>query len=1105
MNEMIYYVGMNNLMMILEQERKHWLLSTNKKKTSQDKRTGDMFTGTVENNGFAVNTESRKIGQKLDIVNNIRLTDSKMNDVIKAGLSAFPYTNILDGVFIQRIISSQYMIDSSNRVHYKVKFNHCKEIIIPIAGAPGSESVFQSKWIMTENPPTMLLLDPVTGEADTDKPCNMTDLNDCVWFYPLDTNLQPFTLKKTSSTSYETSVVDSDAYIGYPLFWFSCREFKQMNRISFENMEDNYFAIGNSGASKINEVNVYGGFSDNLTPSGEDLSAYKITCTSDKLFVNTNADFNNNLTPVIQIKNTTTNTVYDYNIICSDGADFKITMDRNIGWEYVNNSLYQISMSKLRNDGIAPLKALFNINITPKNITSIRTNDTGVAGMSAKTTMYWNKDNINSYIEGLYTWDGLPENINERLNSGEGVVLYAIHDTPSAIKPTDKQTAAIILDPGNINAYPEDTDVNAYDLGRAYLLSNDELKYENNATTEHPKPGRTVARICDIPTSVVQLSNITGLAPTNVVDKQYVRTECSFDLEDKERLYNTLTDRWVRPTHLMSNGTSVYESIKKEDNMFIFHDIEDLKKIDLINHNNFRTWINLNPMVDPYSVSVSSIIERGSGYEVNNSGLIIVGGVSFTYIVQEVNESGGVTKVVVGPSKEGNINLSNFDMSEGYSGISAVYGSSPLDGEGTGLKIKFMIDNYKDILTTRGEIYPDLFALVTNTDGLWLYSYIINQEYKESPKLGFWEVVAKISDYENSNVKIKDGYLSLTDSYINALIPTVHELPVSLTENGKEQIFIEAMVTGGCVNIINKQYTPIKKENSSSVDLNKFITDGVRTSTASHKTFESILHVLNISELLTFDSYLLWRWISTTDPSNLKFEYMICRRSFNNYVSSDQISLLPENKLRYNKYVHTNAGTTVTWNVDTVGQLVWVYNPSSIILEKYTVNDYGKLNINYIPSTWDIIDVRDTSTGKTVDIVDNSGRLLWNIATNNPYQTKYEPDDNEEIYQQPEYIEIEDLRIGNDIKTINPMHNPIGSWTLVFPRSHNYNLRSTSYEGEINLLELGVVRTNNLTDTAIISDKQGININDAMMVIDQSASGVKLKIFDKKTSMWKSL
>lgn len=1084
-----YYLGIDSVMMLLEQERKHWLLSTNKKKTSQDKRTGDSYLGQIDNRGTSVIAESVKLGTKYSAIKSITYVDSEMNNVLNPDFNAFPYTNSFDGAIIARIISSQY-VTSSDRVHYYLKFTNCEECTIPMGAGNGTSDVYPFKWIKTTTAPTICLLDPATSEILSEKSC-ATNATNCTYFYPLDEGLQPLPVTNVGTT-YQTHAVDSDAYIGYPLYWFNCDEFVQMNRMSLDACDD-YFAFGNAPTKQFNEVSLYTGLG--ITPGGDSMSDYKVQVTGD--FSNDASDFNKPINKIFRFINTSTTSSTDVTIQCSDSAEFDVLMAENSGWTYINATTYEIPWDSFEVEDGKPVKPIFEIEITPKDITAYNTTDTGAAGFSAKTTMSFDSDASNKYVQDLYNWDGLPEGIAERINQGEGAVVYAVHDVPTVSSPEDRQTAALILDPGDM----DDVD---NDKGRVFVLSNDPIRYENNATLEHPKPARTAARICDIPTSVVQLSNITGLAPTNVVDKKYVRSECSFTEEDKDRLYNTLGSRWVRPTHLDADGDPVIDD-PDAGNEFVFNGERYLNRVDLINNNEFREYTNLNPMVDPYDVSVASIINGGQDYAVNDSGLIIVGGFSFTYVVQEVNAAGSVTRVVIGPSKEGEINLSNFDMMEGLSGVTATYGSSPLTGDGVGLQIRMNIANYADILTKKDEIYPDLFALVIEGDGLWLYTYKITPTSPETPKLGFWVKVSKISDAESSSLSIDEG-LSTTDSYINSIIPTTRELPVARNAAGQSLTTLEALTTASCINIVDTEKTPIKLDTDNrSVDMNKFVCDGVKTSVASYKNFDSVLYTLKASNQLTYDSYLLWRWESETDPTNKKFEYAICRRSFNNYQSTDTYSLLPNNDLKYKQYVHTNAGTVVTWSVDKVNQMVWVYNPASTIIEKYTVNQYGKVHIDYVNSTWDKVEIKDDNDGNLIPVVNENHQMLWNVATNNPYQVYYEPTHDDPIYQQPEYVAFEDVVVGSDATSINTQHNPMGSWALVYPRSQTYKVRINGNETNTDLIDMGVVRASNISGDVKVADMNGIDVSESTVIIDQSNTNTLLKIYDKENHMWKTV
>ena len=68
------------------------------------------------------------------------------------------------------------------------------------------------------------------------------------------------------------------------------------------------------------------------------------------------------------------------------------------------------------------------------------------------------------------------------------------------------------------------------ETARGYLITNDGVAYINNVTSKNPKAERTVARICDIPTSFTQLLSIKGKSPTLIIDEKYVRTPASIML-----------------------------------------------------------------------------------------------------------------------------------------------------------------------------------------------------------------------------------------------------------------------------------------------------------------------------------------------------------------------------------------------------------------------------------------------------------------------------------------------------------------------------------------------------------------------------------------------
>ena len=66
-------LGYNNLGLILEQERKHWLMKTDKNKQNQDKATGDIFQGQIDNIATDIIVESKKLPYSYAFIQDIRL------------------------------------------------------------------------------------------------------------------------------------------------------------------------------------------------------------------------------------------------------------------------------------------------------------------------------------------------------------------------------------------------------------------------------------------------------------------------------------------------------------------------------------------------------------------------------------------------------------------------------------------------------------------------------------------------------------------------------------------------------------------------------------------------------------------------------------------------------------------------------------------------------------------------------------------------------------------------------------------------------------------------------------------------------------------------
>lgn len=1129
-----WYLGYNNLALILEQERRHWLLKTDKNKQIQDLKTGNIHKGHVDNLGSDIILETEKTPFK-NMISTITFANPSVDKILDIESSAFTYSATVNGFMFARITSTHFpLIVGSETQHknFKLKFSNCEKRIIPFGTSTDSPDVYVDIWLRTTTVPTLLMMDD-NGVYSIEKTVEFNpNITNTVYYYPLTETIQPINLTDEGSGVYITDMINNDEYIGYPLFWFTCDQTDVGPKLSIANNTtarltyEQIMFIANEGNASKYDAKLYVGVDGYLTatPDTSMTNNFDIICKCKDgyMFNNDDGDFDIPLEPSsIMLFNNNTSKYFPMGVTCSDNDI--INMSKHTEWSYINENTYSIKMDVFDSNCLRisrqPLVSVFDVHFDRSVPFLETTDDFGYAGIRMSSANP-SSDIYTQYPHDLNKYDGLPDwmnNIGDEIS--QHMAIYAIHNTPtsSETNTNNRQVAALLLDPGKMKT--DDSDFSNDEIGRVYVISNDDTVYKNNATEENPKPARTVARICDIPTSVMNLSGITGIAPAPVVDKKYVRTEASFGVADKDRLYNTLSNRWVRPTVYDEDGNRITD-YAAQNNDYVFNNIDLLNKVDLVNHNEFRELTNLNPMVNPHDVSVALITDGGSGYVVDDTGTIQVGGFAFEYVVQAIGDNGCVTSVDIYPNSDYMINLSNFDMRSGTSGDTEPYGTSPSgDSNGTGLRIIFHIDHYSELIPSRGEIFDDLFALVKERDGLWLYHYMINHNSELTPKPGSWIRRVAVTEYEDSTIIKSEGGLMTSESYMASIIPTIKHMPISKMKNGQNLSRLLTMSTASFVNIIDKTKTPVKltqtsTEESSSiehVDMCKFTCSGVEILEARQKNEKSVIEILKQKHRLRYDSYLFWNWEDINDPGNMKFKYGVIRRSFNNILSTDYTTTLPHNELHCDDYVHSNSGTTVVWDVDGVGVMMWVFNPYYQKREIYSIDPETRdIYITKEDLTWEKIDINQTIDGQSISLIDSNGRLAYNILTNNMIQVKDSGLDSNifnptPIYQQPEFVQLDNLRAGTLLSDISELNMPMGNWQLVFPRVNSFKLTNLNDGREFTPIKLQTIKGKDLGNIANIENSEGFNINAKSIIIDETDNGVTLKLYNSKTRDWEQV
>ena len=1145
------FVGYNNLGLILEQERKHWMLKPDKKLNVQDSVTGSIFVGRVENLGNEVIVEANKTDAYTGS-DMFKFVNDMFNVVFEPLSSSLPYNNALNGLMYECIASSKVAYVENNVTsykNYKIKFVNCEEVIIPFGDSLETGNVYSGKWIKTTSLPVIMLPDTSNVyniEIPLQYESNVTGL---VFYYPLEPNMQPLTLTRESSTTYVTEAITDYTFIGYPIYWFTSDNTNVGPTISIpDNITNNrtMFYIANPGnvSKYMTEIFCSVDGNNDATPNGG-TDDWKIVCeTVDGDFANTTSDINIPI-DMSSIKLVQISTGIEYTIpFVSENHD-TLTLTSIENWVRVDNvaetvmSNYDMNCYETQHD--EPLIPVFNLHLDENVSFMHNTTDVGYAGMDISSEMY--SETTPRYPYSLGDWDGIPEWIN---NNEEGApqrtAIYAIHNTPNYNEndPTTRQTTAILLDPGKPREtvysltthkpFDWDTNYTAYyiyendeyvhvpvgletpewiadtyytteftndERGRAYLISNDDATYENNATAEFTKPARTIARICDIPTTLIQLTNIVGLSPTTVVDKNYVHTDVCYTEADREKLYNTLGNRWVRPINTDVNGQPIsYRDT--EDNDYIFNNVDDLNDVALTRKDNdFCRYINLNPVVDPNNLTVDMITAGGTGYHVNDMGVVIIGGASINYTVTEItgdSDTGGVKSLTITPTSNTPISLSNFDMiidptSGEPTDHTNSYGTSPTSpNSGTGLRFSFKILDFDSIRTKRVGLYDGLFALVKLTDGLWLYQY-----EKQ------WVKKTMVSEAESSSIITSLGSLSTTESYMTTIVPSIHTLPIVVQNNHQPTREINVMATPSFINITDDTTIPFDvytSDNRTIVDLNKIHCMGIFPGKARQHDDEGLFvaEYLKQHNLNWYDCYVIWKWDNPYELSNTNFTFGIIQRSFNNFMSTDTTTLLPGNALNSPSYVHTNEQSTIVWNTD-YGTMMWVYDPKSNSKETYSIDvDTNDISISRANRSWKDVDMYGDPVFK---LVDDNGKLLYNIITNNPNQSPYTMKTDDPIYQQPEFTKIASV---GDIAT--SVQQPIGVWKLVYPRINTYTFSNNQNGLKFDAIKMDVLRGENVGNVGNVTDENGNVVNKKILIIDRQTRGSVMKVYNNQTNTW---
>ena len=273
-------------------------------------------------------------------------------------------------------------------------------------------------------------------------------------------------------------------------------------------------------------------------------------------------------------------------------------------------------------------------------------------------------------------------------------------------------------------------DLDQENFGRVYVISNDEAVYENNDSTKNPKPDRTLARICDIPTDYRQLTAVSGLVSSVVIDRWYTRTEAcysdgnveSINGNDLQRVWNVTSNETNLVTDY-SSGTFIFDN---ETNMNSDYGVTWMNL-------HYPRWNRLNESLtikDAMATTIVSdkyrwfVINSSKGFSVGNEIMAYVGGHPFNTVVSDLTINGGVRETnVTADTKEVKVNVANFDGRETM--YNPVVKTGPTNNDEVTMRLEIFQDTWNLLQPVRSGAINGCFAFKFNQYNqltIWKYN-----------------------------------------------------------------------------------------------------------------------------------------------------------------------------------------------------------------------------------------------------------------------------------------------------------------------------------------------------------------------------------------------
>lgn len=320
-------------------------------------------------------------------------------------------------------------------------------------------------------------------------------------------------------------------------------------------------------------------------------------------------------------------------------------------------------------------------------------------------------DDLNVVIkyttDGVFVTEGVSTSSSNQLSdigyAGNGVMGYSTGPNPAFPTLDDYKNSKKIIYHGNgefsLGRVGFDGEL---ETGRVIILSNDPATYVNHSLDG--KPLRTFARMCDIPTSYLELTHIEGKSPTFVLNQEYVRQGAPFTLDDQEKVWN-----------------GYHSQIIHDGSKYILNYNEPFFTDEFLAANYSETVQDANGLIDltdpENATGYAFTISNAGTFEDGDTFMIVIGGVTFTGTFN----NDGTPSVSIDSNDEHIIPIANIP------GQTSLWKTTATNSTHSGLVVQLQItdnDLWNNLNPHAGNVYDDLYALKRDQFGnIFAYHY----------------------------------------------------------------------------------------------------------------------------------------------------------------------------------------------------------------------------------------------------------------------------------------------------------------------------------------------------------------------------------------------